>query len=101
MLEPLPRVATQVRLRLLRERQEVPRVAAPQLLGLARLLQPFARAFADRLQHPEALAATAEQALVDERLQPIQVSLCDLLRGLERATASEHRQSDEEGPLFL
>ena len=53
-VEPLPGTATQVRIRLLGERQEVLRVAPPQLLGLARLLEPLGRVLADRLQHPVA-----------------------------------------------
>ena len=35
---------------------------------------------ADRLQHPEALVGVAEEALVDERLQDVEVGLGDLLR---------------------
>src|SRR6266540_548065 len=65
-VEPLPGLLAEIRLRLLREGQEVLRVAAPQLLGLARMLEPLDRILPDRLQHPKPLLRVAEEALVDE-----------------------------------
>ena len=86
----------QVRVRLLGECQKVRRVAPAQLVALARLLEPLGRILADRLQHPEAFARVAEEALVDERLERVQVGLRDLLSGLERAAAAEDRESREQ-----
>ena len=43
----------------------------------------------------------AEQALVDQRLQRIEVGSRDLFGGLEGAAAREHRQSREEPLLRL
>ena len=45
------------------------------------------RVLADRLEHPEALAGVADQALVDQRLQHVEVGLGDLLGRLEGAAA--------------
>src|SRR5439155_21723813 len=65
-VEELAAVGRQVRLRFLRECQEVLRVTAPLLLGVARLLEPLGGYTYDRLQHPEAVLGVAQKALVDE-----------------------------------
>jgi hypothetical protein len=67
---------------------------------LARRLQPLGGVLADRLQHPEALVCAPQQALVDQRLQRVEVGLADLLRRLERAATAEDRQPREELPLL-
>src|SRR5207302_7618328 len=51
---------------------------------------------ANRLQHPEALAGVAEKALVDERLQRVEIRARNLLRGLERGAAAEDGQLAEQ-----
>ena len=56
---------------------------------------------ADRLQHPEALARVPEEALVDQRLEGVQIGLGDLLCGLQRAAAGEDGQSGEQPLLVL
>jgi hypothetical protein len=46
----------------------------------------------DRLQHPEAAARSQpNEALVDERLQRVELGRGDRLRGLERAAAAKDR----------
>ena len=84
---------------LLGERQEVVRVAASQLLGLARRLKPLARVLADRLQHREPLVGVAQEALVDERLEGVEIDLRHLLGRLERGAAPEDGEPGEEGLL--
>ena len=44
---------------------------------------------ADRLEHPIALVREAHKALLDERLQDVEVRAADLLGGFERAAARE------------
>src|SRR4029453_19499724 len=79
------------------KREEVPGVPAPKLRLLARVLQPLGRELADRLEHPEPLAlAHADEALVDERLQPVEIGVANRLGSLERAAASKDRQSREQ-----
>ncbi|MGH3134484.1 MAG: hypothetical protein ACRDNY_12235 [Gaiellaceae bacterium] len=43
----------------------------------------------------------AEEALVDERLERVEVGGGDLQGGLERAAGAEHRETGEEGLLLL
>ena len=86
---------------LLEQREVVVGVAAGERIGLAGLLQPFTRVLADRLQHPVALVREAEQALLDERLQRVEVGAADLLGGLQRAAAGEDGERAEETLLLL
>ena len=81
---------------LLGERQEVRRVSSVELAVLARVFEPLGGVFADRLQHPVALAAVAEQALVDERLEGVEVGVADLLGRLEGAAPREDGQLREQ-----
>lgn len=90
----------QARLGLFGERQEMVGVAVTQLLGLARLLEPFGRVFADCPQHPEALVGLAEEALVHERLERVEIGLANLLRGIESAALAEDGEAAEEEPLL-
>src|SRR2546425_4066755 len=96
---PLRGVTSQVRLGLLSERQEVLRVAAAQLISLAGGLEPLGRVFADRLQHPEPVIYASQKALLDERLQSIEIGIGDLLSRLERAAAAEDRKPTKEALL--
>ena len=75
-------------------------MGTPEAVGVPRLSEPLERVLPDRLQHPVALVVEAKQALVHERLQPIEVGTCDLRGGLERTAAGEDGQGPEQ-PLFL
>ena len=87
----------QMRLRLLGEGQEVLGVAPPPCFGSGRLLEPLGCVLADRLEHPEPVAlADANEALVDERLERVEVCVADLLRRLERPAAGEHGEAREQ-----
>ena len=61
----------------------------------------FARVLADCLEHPVALVGVSEEALLDERLEGVEVGVGDLFGGLERAAAGEHRQRPEQPLLVL
>ena len=68
---------------------------------LALVVKPLGGVLPDRLQHPEALVGEAEEALLDERLQRVEIGSCDLLRRVQRAAAREDRERSEETLLFL
>ena len=79
---------------------------SPQCVLLARCLQPLPRELADRLEHPEALlavriGAAADEALVEQRRQRVEVGVADRFGGLERGAAAEHREPGEELLLVL
>lgn len=59
------------------------------------------RVLPDRLQHPVALVREAEEALLDEGLQGVEVGVCDLFRCLKRAAAGEDGEGAEEALLFV
>src|SRR6187402_1444084 len=59
-------------------------------------LQQLARVLADRLQHDEASAAQAEEALVDERLRELRAGARDVLDRLEGRPSAEDREPAEE-----
>ena len=86
---------------LLEQREVVVGVTAGERIGLAGLVQPFARVLADRLEHPVALVREAEQALLDERLQRVEVGAADLLGRLERAAAGEDGEARGRALLLL
>jgi hypothetical protein len=79
-------------------------VAAPERTVLCLGSQPFRGELSDRLQHPVApltlLFPMAKQALVEERLERVDVDLAHRLGGLVVAAASEDREPAEE-PLLL
>ena len=64
--------------------------------GLDLVLESLDREFADRLEHPEAVAGVAKEALVDERLQDVEVGVTDLFSRSEGAAAGEDREAREE-----
>ena len=66
------------------------RVAGLELLGGVLL---------DRLEHPVAAAGEVDEALLDERLERVQVGVADLLGGVERAAAREDREAREQHAL--
>src|SRR5256885_685691 len=57
------------------------------LAGPGLCLELFGRILADRLEHPVALVREPQQALLDERLQRVEVGASDLLYGSELAPA--------------
>ena len=63
------------------EREKVCAVPMPEFLGAAGFLKSLEPELADRLQHPEALLHVANEALVDERVQHVQVGAADGLGG--------------------
>jgi hypothetical protein len=71
-------------------------LAAAQAVGLAGELELLGRVLADRLEHRVALVVEAEQALVDEPLEHVQLGGADLLRGRQRAAAGEDREPPEQ-----
>jgi tetratricopeptide (TPR) repeat protein len=74
-------------------------VASTELLGVARLLEPLQRVLANRLQQPVPLVRVADEALVHQRLQRVQIGLRHLLGVAERAAAGEDREPGED-PLL-
>ena len=84
----------------LRQCEEVLRVAQLLLLGLAGRSSRSMRVLADRLEHPEALVGVPEEALVDERLQRVEIGLRDLLGRLERAPTREDCEPREDALLL-
>ena len=99
-VEPLLGVARHVRIGLLGERQEVLSVAQTQRMDVARRFEPLGGVFADGLQHPEALAGVAHQALVDQRLKRVDIGLSDLLSSDEGPATSKDSEAGE-GDLLL
>ena len=66
------------------------------LAGLLAVVKSLERELADRFEHPEAVAGVAKEALVDERLEEVEVGVADVFGGVERAAAGEHSQAGEE-----
>src|SRR3954452_24820194 len=54
----------------------------------------------DGLEHPEAILRAADEALLDQRLQHVQVGVTDLFRSLERAATGEYGQAGGQLLLF-
>jgi hypothetical protein len=91
----------QLGLRELRELEEELAVLAPQFVSLSGVLESLERELADRLQHPEAAVPEPDEALVDERLEHVQIGAADGLRCFESAAAGEHGQAGEESLLLF
>src|SRR5438105_3106500 len=83
-LEPLAPACRQVRLRRLRQREEVLGMRPPKLLRLVRVFESLERVLADRLQHPVTLVRAPEQALLDERLEDVEIGIEHFFGRLER-----------------
>ena len=64
--------------------------------GVGKLGELFGREFANRLEHPVAVACAAEEALVDQRGDCIDVGAADLLGGVQCATAGKYGEPGEE-----
>ena len=65
------------------------------------LAQTVARVFTNGLEHPVALSRVANEALVDERLQQVEIGARDLLGGVQRRPASEDGQAGKQASLLL
>jgi hypothetical protein len=87
-VQPLP-IDSDMRLELPGDRQKPFRVLPGQPSGLTAGFQLLPSELTNRLEHPVALVRKAEEALLDERLQGVEVGFAHLLRGLERAAAGE------------
>ena len=72
----------------------------PKLLGIRRSSQRVGGELANRLQHPVAPVREANQALVHQRLERVDIRFCDFLGGLQRAAAREDGEPGEQ-PLLL
>src|SRR6476646_10690156 len=83
----------EARVDLLREAEEVVRVRAADVVPSTSLAQTVARVFANGLEHPVALGGIANEALVDERLQKVEIGARDLLGGDQRRPSREHSQA--------
>src|SRR5438445_11256378 len=75
--------------RQLREPEVVLGVPAAHRVALPALLEELTRVLADRLQHPIAVVAATEKALVDQGRDRIDVGSADLLSRLKRGPAGE------------
>ena len=81
-------------------------MASPQIVFPPVVAEPLEREFADGLEHPVALLtepsrAAAEQALVEQGGERVEIGLADELRRFERAAAAEHAQVREQRLLVL
>ena len=77
------------------------RMAASDRVGLAVIVQPVAGVLPDRFQHPVALVGEAQQALLDERLNRVEIGAGHLLRRLQRAAPGEDGERSKDAPLLL
>src|ERR1043165_6995178 len=94
-VEPLLRIAGEVWIGFLRKGEVVLRVPETKL----GVIESFARELADRLEHPETIAAAAKKALVHEGLENVEAGMDDSLGGLKRAASSEDGEAREKDPL--
>ena len=66
---------------------------------IRRTFQCLGRELADRLEHHEPVAPSADEALVDQRLESVHVRFGHRFDGLQRRAAAEDGQSGEEALL--
>ena len=71
------------------------------MAGLLPVMESLGGELADRLEHPEALAPVSQQALVDERLEDVEIGAADVFGRIKSAAAGEDRQAREELLLVL
>src|SRR5436190_9173800 len=80
-----------------RELRQVVEEARSQFVSFAARLEQLACELPDRLQHPEAAALpAAEQALLEQRLERVEVGLAHLLGRLDREAAGEDGEAAEQ-----
>ncbi len=100
-IEPRSRISTEeARLGLVGEAQEVLRMSPAEATGLVRVVETLSRVLADRLEHREARLVVANEALIDERLERIDVRFGHRFGRLERASTVEDSESREEPTLL-
>src|SRR5436190_23573389 len=76
-------------------------MATSDRLGLAGGVEPLDRELADGLQHPKAVAfAHANEALVDEGLERVDVGIAHVLGDLDGAAAAENSEPGKQ-PLLI
>jgi hypothetical protein len=78
------------------KRAEVVGVAAAQIIGFAPSLELVDRVLPDRLEHRDAVPKPPYEALVEQRLERVEVGGTDIFGCLERAAAGENRQTREQ-----
>jgi hypothetical protein len=81
------------------EGEVVGEVTSYESLGPGREGELLGGKLADRLEHPVALARETEQALLDERLQRVEVGVSDFFGGVHPAASSEDRDGSEGTPF--
>lgn len=96
----MPR-AEELRVVRLESREKVVRVPAGMLVSCPGGLQPLTRELADRFQHPVALVGEANEALLDERLQDVEVGRRNVSCGFEGAPSGEDRKRARESLLLV
>src|SRR4051794_106549 len=96
VLSPASELAVDTR----RKTEVVTGVAFTELPRSSSQLELLCRVVADGLEHPEAIVRASEQALVEQRLQRVQVGVAHLFGGFERAAAREHRHAGKQLLLF-
>ncbi len=97
---PLPGVAGEMRIRLLRQRQKVCGMAHAHRFSLVGGVEPFDGKVADRLQHPEPRPGATHQALVDEGLEDVEIGFGNQFGRLQRPPTAEHGEACKEPSLF-
>ena len=91
----------QVRHGSLDEAEVVRRMRSPPSWPPSSCDEQLTRVLVDRLEHAEALAVGAYEALVDERAESVEISAAHVLHRLERAAADEHGEPTEERFLVV
>jgi hypothetical protein len=77
-------------------------VPPPQLPTLAGALELLGRELANRLQHPQPAGLPAPyEAVLDERLQRLEIRLADLLGRRQRERPREDGEPAEDRPLLV
>ncbi len=98
-VEPFVFLLPEVWFCLLGHHEEMLGVATADVVRFAARLEPFEGEVADGFVHPEAIVGVADEALLHEGLERVQIGIGHLLRGLERAPAGEDGQAREQ-PLL-
>ena len=75
--------------------EEVLGVAPADVVGLPGGLEALEGELADRLVHPEAVIGAADETLLDERGEGVEVSVRNRFGGFERGASGEDRQTRE------
>ena len=76
-------------------------MAPADLVGVGRFLEPLEREFADRLQHRVARLVAAEQVLVEQRAERVDVCVADGLGAFQRPAARKDGEARERPPFMV